>query len=367
MSIIAQGGSESMEAQNHQPNPSPQRETKELQRASGALVQLTKQLAGTPTQRGVTAETRAQKEQIANLIQALGDPTHELHPVAVRQLIAIGAPAVPALSEALQPNRSWLTSYRAAEALAQLADGRATDALIEALHHTNSNVRWGAVTALAAIGDARAFLELRHIAREDRSKTSWGESVAGAAQSALDQMRGQNVLLRSGELLKTALACVAMLVGLILAWSVVNTLREELARFGREPIPALPSVVRPNPVRTPVAQPTPLPAAAPANDQAQPTPLVTEGFNSRVLTTGNVRLQPSRDLGERIGTVYVGTDVIILASTADQQWYRVRLGQRTNGSQINSPDGTGWVVATVLSPPEGTVPVEQNTQSAPNP
>src|SRR5438876_475726 len=89
--------------------------------------------------------------------------------------------------------------------------GRAEEALLDALHHPNSNVRWSAVRALAVVGDARALLELWRVAREDHSKTSWGESVAGAAQSVLDQMQSRHMILRGIDLIKTAVACVVML------------------------------------------------------------------------------------------------------------------------------------------------------------
>ena len=54
---------------------------------------------------------------------------------------------VPALNEALNPHRPWLSAYRAAEALGQIGDGRAAGPLLDALRHPNSNVRWSAVRA----------------------------------------------------------------------------------------------------------------------------------------------------------------------------------------------------------------------------
>lgn len=322
-----------------------------------SITPVTRQLT-TRTERA-PIEARSSREQIAALVGALGDPTHPLHHEAVDGLVRIGDAAVPALNEALNPRRPWLTAYRATEALGQIGDGRSTGPLIEALNHPNSNVRWGAVRALAALGDARAILDLRRVARDDRGRTSWGEPIASAAQSALDQMRSQNVLLRSADLVKTAVACVVMLVALILAWSVITSLRAELARIGTDVVEA--GATGPQ-LRT--VAPTAAPSL-PVQIQPSPAPLgtadveATSTITGTVLTTGNVRALPSREQGERIGTVAVGDDVVFLASSPDGQWYRVTLGtRRSAGSQIDSADGSGWVIRTVVSPPAEPVPTE---------
>jgi len=317
----------------------------------------TRQLSAQAQQRRANITNAAIRERVVALIAALGDPDHPLHQQAVQELVAVGDGAVPLLNEALSPRRPWLTAYRATEALGQIGDGRATGPLIEALRHPNSNVRWGAVRALAAIGDARALLDLRRVARDDRSKTSWGESVSGAAQSALDQMRSQNVLLRGAELIKTAIACVLMLVSLILAWSVFTTLRLELNRLGREPVAQL-SAAAATPGAT--AEPTVEPTAAPAGEPtAAPTVTPAALVRGTVRSTANVRTQPSVDKGDKIGTITGGDEVIFLATTPDRSWYRIRLGdRRADSSQISSTDGTGWVNAGLLSPPSGQVPVQ---------
>lgn len=153
------------------------------------LARVTRQMPAVADRRaGARVAGAALRERIGLLLTALGDPSHPLHPRAVEDLVAIGAPAVPALCDSLGPQRPWLIAYRAAEALGQIGDGRAAGPLLEALRHPNSNVRWSAVRALATVGDARALLELRRVARTDRSKTSWGESVGGTAQSVLDQI-----------------------------------------------------------------------------------------------------------------------------------------------------------------------------------
>src|SRR5689334_14100314 len=223
-------------------SPAPAADETQVGQIARALGNVTRQLPRTPPAPASSrrAETRAAqqaaRERIANLIAALGDPTHPLHQSACDDLVALGDAAVPALNEALSPNRPWLTAYRAAEALGQIGDGRAAGPLLEALRHPNSNVRWSAVRALAVVGDARALLELRRVARDDRGKTSWGEPVAGAARSALNQMQSQNILLRGADLIKTAVACVLMLVALIVAWKVVGDLRSQLKQVGFEAV-----------------------------------------------------------------------------------------------------------------------------------
>jgi hypothetical protein len=310
----------------------------------------------------------ALRERIGTLIAALGDPTHPLHHQAVDDLVAIGPPAVPALNEALNPRRPWLAAYRAAEALGQIGDGRAAGALLDALRHPNSNVRWSAVRALAVVGDARALLELRRVAREDQGKTSWGESVAGAAQSVLDQMPSRTMILRGADLLKTAFACVLMLVALILAWSVITTLRSELRQFGR--VPARASAVAPL-VPTPIPTSAPVeaiePVIAPTAPATEPTAAPANLARGTVLTTANVRAQPTTR-GDRIGGVSEGDEILFLAMTPDRQWYRIKLGERhADGSRIDSPDGSGWVHRSLLSEPQGEVLIEPGDSSAPTP
>jgi HEAT repeats/Bacterial SH3 domain len=330
------------------------------------------------------AVNAALRERINTLLSSLGDPTHPLHQRAVDDLVSIGPAAVPQLCEALNPQRPWLTAYRAAEALGRIGDGRAAGPLLDALRHSNSNVRWSAVRALATVGDARALIELRRVARGDLGKTSWGESVGGAAQSVLDQMQGQNVLLRGADLLKTAVACVFMLVALILAWTFMTALRSELDELGqivvvedRSPIvrTALPTI----PV--PTALPRPTAAAIPTPDVATPAATAPAGVAgispdgplTIVVASGNVRAQPTRGQNNVIGAINEGDEVILVASTPDQQWYRIALGpQRSGSSRIDTPDQTGWVARSLLSAITGEVPVEElqlptATPAAPEP
>src|SRR5262245_11305124 len=339
------------------------------------LARVTRQLPAAqplPTRRmEARAANAAMRERIATLVAALGDPTHPAHHQAVDDLVAIGEPAVPALNDALNPNRPWLTAYRAAEALGQIGDGRAAGPLLEALRHPNSNVRWSAVRALAIVGDARALLDLRRVARTDRGKTSWGESVAGAAQSALNQMQGRNILLRGADMIKTAVAVVLMLIALIFAWKVVGDLRAELREVGHLPVEAG-VVAPPAPTVLPTEEPV-APAAAPEPEATTeptvaPTIVATSAVTGTVTTTGNVRALPVRDPRNVIGGISQGDEIIFLAATDDRQWYRIKLGPRhAASSKINTDNGSGWVNRSLLTEPRDSVPVERVDRATPVP
>lgn len=316
------------------------------------------------------------REQIAALIEALGDSAHPLHATAVDELAAIGPAAVPALCAALNPERPWLTIYRAADAAGRIGDGRAAGPLIQALNHPNSNVRWSAVRALSQIGDVRALLELRRVAQNDQGKTSWGEPVAGAAQSALAELSRRSVWGQSLELIKTAITAVLMIFALILAFSVITTLREELDSFGRlipgqtqipqfelptvapEEQAALPSV--PAPAESAAVAPTASLAATTAPSLA-PTSVglgATNVLTGTVLQDANVRPFPGTG-NQPVGRLSLGDTLVFVARSADSQWLLVRLPDGASGSRINTPDGAGWVNQALVSVPTGELPVQE--------
>jgi hypothetical protein len=307
-------------------------------------------------------------EQIQLLIDALGDTEHPAHARAVEDLAAIGEPAVPWLVNALDKQQSWLVAYRASEALGYIGSGRATSALIQALEHPNSNVRWSAVRALAQIGDLRALLELRRVAHNDTGRTSWGESVAVTAQNALDQLRARSMWGQSLELVKTAITSVLMILALVIAYRVVTELRVELSRINdAQEIAAVQSNLPQLPEESPEAAQgvagvaTPLAEPQPTQPLPTPTsiPTPTPGITGTVLQRANVRPEPTVQ-NEPIGLLNSGDEVIFLAQSADGNWYQVRLGsQASDASAIGGPDGAdaGWVSASLLSSPSGEVPV----------
>ncbi len=300
------------------------------------------------------------REHMLSLVEALGDPSHPSHPTAVDELVEIGAPVVPLICEQMSAQGSWLTVYRACEVAGRIGDGRAAGPLLSALKHPNSNVRWSAVRALMMVGDVRAIFELRRIAQHDQGRTSWGEPVAGAAQSALDQLSQRSVWGQSVELVKTAVTSVLMILALTLAFSVVSTVRAEWDRFGVY-VPGqteLPTVVLPTP--EPAAL-VPAPTSEPTPTMMAPTPTVV--VSGTVLQISFVRPQPNTN-NNPIGQLNQGDAIIFLGRTANSQWYLVRLGDRVNSaSRIDNPDGsgTGWINAALVSAPDGNLPVQEPT------
>lgn len=304
------------------------------------------------------------RERLIALVVALGDSQHPDHAGAVDALMEIGGPAIPFLAEALNSRQTWLTAYRAAEALGYIGDSRATGPLIKALRHPNSNVRWSVVRALAQIGDLRAILQLRKVAQEDRGRTSWGESVSDAAQSSLDQIQDRSVWRQSIELIKTTFSSILLVLTLILAFSVLTTLKDEFQRTGQ----VLPN--QSSGVKQPVAQnlatsvpasgsaaPTPSPQPTPTGIPNQPTS--SQPITGKTLQSANVRSAPSVQ-NKAIGSLSQGDEVIFLGKNASSVWYLVKLGaNHKDSSMINNPDGSGagWVHRELLSQPSGDVPV----------
>lgn len=318
-------------------------------------------VAGATARRTRSNGTRALEtspERIQQLIQALGDPQHPDHAASVELLIQIGKPALPYLIETLNTGEPWLAAYRSAEALGYLADGRSTGALIRALRHPNSNVRWSAVRSLSMLGDFRAVFELRRVANEDVGRTSWGESVASAAQSTLDHLRAKSAVGQTIELVKTAITAVLMILALVLALSFFEQLRDELATIGRTDIPENVVGVIPPTLLTPLPTATATPEATPT-PRPIPTPTPPPILLGTALQIGNVRRSPSLD-AIVIGLVNENDEVIFRARDVSGEWYLIQLGNRRSvDSFIEAQDGVnaGWVSSSLLSTPNGTVPV----------
>ncbi|MCS6882899.1 MAG: SH3 domain-containing protein [Oscillochloridaceae bacterium] len=340
--------------------------------AYSASPQATRRLSSTTSRQRAPRGGRggSSREQIDALIHALGDTSHPLHTVAVDELAAIGAPAIPALGAAMAPNQPWLTIYRAAEAAGRIGDARAVGPLVQALNHPNSNVRWSAVRALSQIGDVRALWELRRVAQTDQGRTSWGEPVADTARSALDEIRRRSVWGQGLELIKTAVVAVLMIFSLVLAFSVVSALRDELAGFGRI-IPGqtqIPQLTLPTVAPTSIsAAPTAAPVQAPVGAAPTVEPILapttasiaTDVLTGTVRQDANVRPFPGTN-NQPIGRVTFGDEIIFIGRSPNSQWYLIRLGSRHSpGSAINSPDGAGWVNQALVSPPLGDVPVRE--------
>jgi hypothetical protein len=402
------------ESRSGEPNlPAPKQDQPIDRHATTQIGQVIQGL-GKLTQRLPLPDTKAQqkhqadkpvftREEIASLILALGDTEHPNHTNSLELLVEMGHTAVSPLKDALNADVPWLTSYRAAEALGRIADGRATSALIHALRHPNSNVRWSAVRALAQIGDLRALFELRRVAQEDQGRTSWGESVAGAAHSALEQIQSQSVWSQSVELIKTSITSVLMILSLILAFSVFTTLRKELDLFGNDnpalvlaqvrsvasstesvavtddqsgglqagmpPLIASPFIDDTMPISlTEEVTPTPFDEGDGDTDDEEDTENGADAdaadaapIMGKVLSGANVRPSPSVQ-NEPIGAVNQGDEIIFLGVSSDGMWYHIKLGTRhADSSSIDHEDGSeaGWIHRELVSTPKGKVPVEE--------
>lgn len=290
-------------------------------------------------------------DRCVTLVQSLGDPDSPAHIHAPEELISLGSAALPALFNALSPEGPWLIAYRAAEILGEIGDRRAAQPLINALNHPNSNVRWSVVRSLSVVGNTRAFFALRKIAHEDRSKTTWGESIAGVAQSAIDQMQGNILLVRALEILKTAISIVVLLLALVLAWKVLDRVRSEVSTIGIKPTVTA--------TMTTDGALNPEPELTPTVDTVAPTPGITETVTGVIVNPGNVRSQPAIQTNNVVGQVVENDEIIYLATTPDRTWFKIKLGaKRAATSSISSSDGAGWINQSLVSAPETALPIE---------
>lgn len=323
--------------------------------ASAYLDKLLQSVSNT-SQTAPIATTGPLFDRCMMLVQALGDPDNPSHIHAAEELVALGPVALPALIPALHPDGPWLTAYRAAEVLGEIGDRRAAPALIDALNHPNSNVRWSVVRALSAVGNTRALFALRRLAREDRSKTSWGESVAGVAQSAIDQMQGNNMVLKTMELVKTAISTVVFLLALVVAWNVFERVQGEMTSIGQQPVATSESGDTTTDTENTVSED---PVTTEATATLVPTEVLLGDVTGVVLKPGNVRSQPAIQANNVVGQVEVDDQIIYLATTPDRSWFKIRLGETYSAaSSIASPDGIGWVNKSLVDPPTVGLPIE---------
>jgi hypothetical protein len=193
---------------------------------------------------------------------------------------------------------------------------------------------------------------LRRIARDDRSKTTWGESIAGVAQSAIDQMQGHNLLVKAMEILKTVISTVVLLLALVLAWNVFERVRGEVSAIGVQPtatITADEAAVVPGDTSD---------TATTATPTVLPTQALTELISGTIINPGNVRAEPA--IGNNvIGQVVADDEVVYLATTPDRTWFKVQLGaNRSAQSSIGSVDGIGWINQSLVVPPTAALPIE---------
>lgn len=290
-------------------------------------------------------------DRCVTLVQSLGDPDSPAHINAPEELVSLGTAALPALFSALSPEGPWLIAYRAAEILGEIGDRRAAQPLINALSHPNSNVRWSVVRSLSVVGNTRALFALRKIARDDRSKTTWGESIAGVAQSAIDQMQGNNLFVKAMDILKTAVSTVILLLALVFAWNVFERVRNEVSTIGIQATAT--ATTTSDGVINPVSEVTPTVV------DVVPTSSIAQIVTGVVVNPGNVRSQPAIQTNNVIGQIVEGDEIIYLATTPDRTWFKIKLGaERAATSSISSSDGTGWVNQSLVGASNSTLPIE---------
>jgi hypothetical protein len=86
----------------------------------------------------------------------------------------------------------------------------------------------------------------------------------------------------------------------------------------------------------------------------------SEIITGSVTQAANVRSIPSSAQNVPIGRLAADDEVIFLTITPDGQWYKVRLGERhAEDSLIGSADGVGWISRSLVTPPNGIVPIEE--------
>jgi hypothetical protein len=169
-------------------------------------------------------------------------------------------------------------------------------------------------------------------------------------------MQGSNMMLKTMELVKTAISTVVFLLALVVAWNVFDRVRGEMTVVGVQPVATAESGETATDSQNAIAE-----NSAPAEVTAtiEPTEVPVDDVTGVVLKPGNVRAQPAIQPNNVIGQVGVDDQIIYLATTPDRSWFKIRLGDnRSADSSINTPDGVGWVNKTLIDPPTVGLPIE---------
>ncbi len=88
-------------------------------------------------------------------------------PIGALMLGVCGKRAGPELMRLLRHDDNWVVRWRAADALAEIRDPRASEALAAALEDKKELVRWFAAIALGRLGDGRAVAVLVDLLETD--------------------------------------------------------------------------------------------------------------------------------------------------------------------------------------------------------
>jgi len=95
---------------------------------------------------------RTNTDQIARLIDLIGNEQFSIRVAATKELIAMGPPAIPALLDVLQQGL-WFTRECAARALGRIGGDEVIRPLLERLQDENVGVRRSALEALSMMVD----------------------------------------------------------------------------------------------------------------------------------------------------------------------------------------------------------------------
>ncbi|MCM2466153.1 HEAT repeat domain-containing protein [Methanoculleus oceani] len=133
-------------------------------------------------------DDRLNSRDLQILISRLSDPDKAVRVEAMRGLVALGRPAIPACIALLQ-NDDWKVRYRAAEVLGLIGDGEAYASLIAALDDEKDHVRYMAAKGLGLLVDPRAVARLRLMQRDEN------EFVQRSAARSLGMIGGEDAVL----------------------------------------------------------------------------------------------------------------------------------------------------------------------------
>ena len=100
--------------------------------------------------RSATPQGRKHADQIARLVDLIGNEQFSIRVAATKELIEMGPPAIPALLGALREGL-WFTRECAARALGRIGGDEVIEPLLERLQDENVGVRRSALEALSMI------------------------------------------------------------------------------------------------------------------------------------------------------------------------------------------------------------------------
>ncbi len=134
-----------------------------------------------------TGSDHPDEQNLQTLLARLSAPDKEVRAGAMRGLVTIGGPAVPACISLLHDD-DWRVRYRVAEALGLIGDDRAHAPFIAALNDRKDHVRYMAAKGLGLIGDPRAVGYLKGAQRDEN------EFVRRSAATSLGKIGGAEAI-----------------------------------------------------------------------------------------------------------------------------------------------------------------------------